>query len=213
MRRRLRYALFDLDNTVYPPSCGLMKEIGNRINLFMVQRLGIPPEEVGRTREDFLRAFGTTLNALRRYHAVDPDEFLAFVHDIPLGRYLRYDGALDRMLGRLDLGKAVFTNADAHHARRVLARLGVLRHFEWIIDIHMLDFVNKPDRRAYLKALDFVGALPEQCVLVEDSLKNASAALEIGMTTVLVGEGPGTDGAHRRIARVTDLESVLESRT
>ncbi len=209
MSKSLRYAFFDLDNTVYPPSCGLMREIGDRINLFMVERLGIAPEEVGRTREDFLRAFGTTLNALRRYHAVDPDEFLAFVHDIPVDRYLRYDAPLDRMLQRLKLRKAVFTNADARHARRVLARLGVLRHFEWIIDIHMLDFINKPDRRAYLKALDLVGALPEECVLVEDSLKNAAAARELGLTTVLVGDNARTDGAHHRIERVTDLERVL----
>lgn len=212
MERSFRYALFDLDNTLYPPSCGLMKEIGNRINLFMAERLGIPREEVGRTREDFLKAFGTTLNALRRYHDVDPDEFLAFVHDIPLERYLQYDRTLDGMLERLDIGKAVFTNADAQHARRVLARLGVLRHFEWIIDIHMLEFVNKPDRRAYLKALDLIGVRPEECVLVEDSPKNAAAAREIGMTVVLVGEGGRTDGAHHHVAKVTDLEGILGPR-
>lgn len=209
MRKNLRYALFDLDNTVYPASSGLMKEIGNRINRFMVERLGIGPEEVGRTRDDFLKAFGTTLNALRRYHAVDPDDFLSFVHDIPLEQYLRYDAALDQMLGRLDLGKVIFTNADASHARRVLACLGVLRHFESIIDIHLLDFVNKPDRRAYLKALDFISALPEECVLVEDSLKNARTARELGMTTVLVGEGTRADGAHHHIARITDLEELI----
>lgn len=209
MKKNLRYVFFDLDNTVYPPSCGLMKEIGNRINRFMVERLGIGPEEVSRRRDDFLKDFGTTLNALRRYHAVDPDEFLAFVHDIPLDRYLQYDPALDQMLGRLDLKKVIFTNADAQHARRVLARLGILRHFESIIDIHLLEFVNKPDRRAYLKALDFISALPEECILVEDSLKNLIPAGKLGMTTVLVGEGTRADGAHHHIARITDLENLF----
>src|SRR5512139_1029033 len=54
----LRCAFFDLDNTLYPASSGLMKEIGNRINLFMVERLGIDKNEVSKTRDELLRAFG-----------------------------------------------------------------------------------------------------------------------------------------------------------
>ena len=64
VKENLRFALFDLDNTLYPKSCGLWDEIGNRINLYMIERLGMDPQDVGKRREDFLRAFGTTLNAL-----------------------------------------------------------------------------------------------------------------------------------------------------
>jgi len=201
--------LFDLDNTLYPSSCGLMREIGNRINRYMIERLGVVPADVSKMRDDFLKAFGTTLNALRRYYAVDPDEFLDFVHDIPLVPFLQHEPALDQMLGRLELRKVIFTNADARHARRVLSRLGILRHFESIIDIHMLEFVNKPDHRAYLKALDFASVQAEECVLIEDSARNLAPAGRLGMTTVLVGEGTRTDGAHYHIARITDLENLL----
>jgi putative hydrolase of the HAD superfamily len=187
----------------------LWDAIGNRINHYMIERLGVSPEEVSRKRSDFLKAFGTTLNALRRYYSVDPDEFLAFVHDIPLARYLQYQPTLDRMLGSFELRRIIFTNADAQHARRVLSHLGILRHFESIIDIHMLEFVNKPDRRAYLKALDFVAAQPQECVLVEDSLANIMPARQLGMTTVMVGEGLKTDGAHYHIDRITDLTNLL----
>lgn len=209
MRKTLRCIFFDLDNTVYPRSCGLMRAIGDRINRYMVERLDIKPADVSKTRDDFLKAFGTTLNALRRFYSVDPDEFLDFVHDIPVSRHLQYEPALDQMLERLEVNKIIFTNADARHARRVLTRLGILRHFESIIDIHMLDFVNKPDRRAYFKAMDFALVRPEECVLVEDSLANIISAREIGMTTVMVGEGLRTDGAHYHINRITDLEGLL----
>ena len=209
MRKTLRCIFFDLDNTVYPRSCGLMRAIGDRINRYMVERLDIRPADVSKTRDDFLKAFGTTLNALRRFYNVDPDEFLDFVHDIPVSRHLQYEPALDQMLERLEVNKIIFTNADARHARRVLTRLGILRHFESIIDIHMLDFVNKPDRRAYFKAMDFALVRPEECVLVEDSLANIISAREIGMTTVMVGEGLRTDGAHYHINRITDLEGLL----
>jgi putative hydrolase of the HAD superfamily len=187
-----------------------MREIGNRINLYMIERLGVAPDEVSKMRDDFLRAFGTTLNALRRYYPVDPDEFLDFVHEIPLVPFLQYEPALDRMLGRLGLRKIIFTNADARHARRVLSRLGILRHFESIIDIHMMDFVNKPDRRAYLKALDFASVRAEECVLIEDSARNLAPAEKLGMTTVHVREGARTDGAHYHIERITDLEDLLD---
>ena len=209
MKETLRCALFDLDNTLYPKSCGLWQEIGNRINRYMTERLGIHEREVSERRDQFLKAFGTTLNALRHYYSVDPDEFLAFVHDIPLGRYLQYDPALDSMLERLKLRKIIFTNADAQHARRVLSRLGLMRHFESIIDIHLLEFVNKPDPRAYMKALEFVPARPEECVLIKDSLANIIPARHLGMTTVLVGGGPDSNGANYRIERITDLEEIF----
>lgn len=209
MKDILKCALFDLDNTLYSRSCGLWQEIGNRINLYMVERLGMDPKEVGKKRDDFLKAFGTTLNALRRYYSVDPDEFLNYVHNIQLDRYLRYDPELDRMLGRLNLHKIIFTNADAKHARRVLARLGIMHRFEFIIDIHMLDFLNKPDRRAYLRALEFASAKPEECLLIEDSMANIIPAVKLGMTTVLVGQGPESDGAHHHIQHITDLEKLL----
>lgn len=209
--RNSRYALFDLDNTLYPSACGLWDEIGNRISLYMVERLGIDRAIVGHTRDEFMRVFGTTLNALRRHYSVDPDEFLGFVHDIPLERYLGYDPDLDRMLEQLDMRKAVFTNADAPHARRVLSRLGIARHFEWIVDIHVLEFINKPDPRSYRRALDLVGARAEECVLLEDSMVNIVPAVRMGMTTVLVGGGSGMAGAHHQVERVTDLEALLNA--
>jgi putative hydrolase of the HAD superfamily len=212
LKEDLRYGLFDLDNTLYPQSCGLWDEIGNRINLFMVERLGMDPDEVGRKRKMFLKGFGTTLNALRRYYTVDPDEFLEFVHDIQLSRYLQYNPDLDRMLGELKLRKAIFTNADAKHARRVLSRLGLTHHFDSIIDIHLLEFLNKPDRRSYLKALDFVSASPEECILIEDSLANILPARKLGIATVMVGGRPDEDGADFHIERITELEALLSHR-
>jgi putative hydrolase of the HAD superfamily len=209
LKKILRCVFFDLDDTLYPRSSGVMQVIGHRINQYMIERLKFEPADVVRLRDEYLHKFGTTLNALRRFYAVDPDEYLDFVHDISIGNYLHYEPALDQMLGRLRMNKIIFTNADAKHARRVLSRLGIIRHFESIIDIHMLDFVNKPDRRAYLKALDFASVRAEECVLVEDSIVNIITAARLGMTTVYVGDRLRTDGAHYRISRIADLESLL----
>jgi putative hydrolase of the HAD superfamily len=204
----LNCALFDLDNTLYPKSCRLMEEIGNRMNLYMDERLGIPPDKVREIRDSLLASHGTTLNGLRRRWDVDPDDFLSFVHDIPLERFIDRDEALDRMLAALPLRKIVFTNADARHARRVLSRLGVLRHFEAIIDIHLVEFCNKPDPRAYRTALEFAGIRPEECVLLEDYPPNIRTAKAMGITTVLVGNG----GNNKEDAAAADyiIDNVLE---
>jgi putative hydrolase of the HAD superfamily len=186
-----------------------MAEIGNRIDRYMIERLEMSPDEVSKKRKAFLKDFGTTLNALRRYYAVDPDEFLAFVHDIRLNLHLQYEPALDHMLESMPIKKILFTNADAQHARRVLLHLGIMHHFESIIDIHLLEFINKPNPRAYVKALDFLSAQAEECVLVEDSLANILPAKQLGMITVVVGEGTRIDGAHYHIQRITDFEGLL----
>ena len=209
MKENLRFVMFDLDNTLYPKACGLWEEIGNRINLYMIERLGMDPQDVTKQRQDFLHTFGTTLNALRRYYPVDPNDFLDFVHDIPLDQYIQYDPELDGMLARMKLRKIIFTNADAKHARRVLSRLRIMRHFESIVDIHLLDFLNKPDQRSYVKALDFVEAQPEECILIEDSAANIEGARRIGITTVMVGGRPGKGGADYHIESITELEKLL----
>ena len=213
----LRCALFDLDNTLYPQSCGLMAEIGRRMNQYMNERLGIPADKVRAIRDSLLVTHGTTLNGLRRHHEVDPDDFLSFVHDIPLEGFINCDESLDQMLTALPLRKIVFTNADARHARRVLSRLGIIRHFEAIIDIHLVEFCGKPDPRAYHTVLEFVGVRPEECVLLEDYPANIQTARAMGITTVLVaddGKAGGNDAVAdyviNRVVELADLPGIKE---
>ena len=207
----IRFLLLDLDNTLYQPDTGLWEAIGHRINQYMIERLGFHPEEVKERRDAYLHLFGTTLNALRHYHHVDADDFLSYVHDLPLERHLPENPELDSMLARLPQRKVIFTNADAPHALRVLSRLGIRRHFEQIFDIHGMDFICKPDPRAYEKVLELIGARPEECVFADDSLQNLVPARVMGMTTVLVGPEEDAAGANYCIRNILEIESVLKS--
>src|SRR5512143_3915214 len=90
----LRYALFDLDNTLYPADSGLWEAIAARINLYITERMRLSPAEVTAIRRRYLTAFGTTLNGLRLEYAIDPLDYLNFVHDLPLASYLRPRPAL-----------------------------------------------------------------------------------------------------------------------
>jgi len=205
----LRFALFDLDDTLYPSSTGLWEAIGERINLYMIKRLGLDLSEARALRDHYLSSFGTTLNGLRHEFNIDAEDYLAFVHDLPLDQYLQPDPALNGMLARLPLAKIIFTNSDQPHVGRVLARLGVARHFQQIIDIRALDFVNKPDPRAYARVLEMIRARPQECLFVEDSRRNLLPARELGMLTVWVSEHGLPDGVDYQIPNVIQLERIL----
>ena len=122
----LRVILFDLDDTLYARSCGLWPAIGQRINDYMMERLSLPPEVAIAMRQVYLDKYGTTLNGLRAEFGIDTEDYLAYVHDLPLERYLEPSRDLDQMLARLPLRKVIFTNSDAIGLIRPSGRLRVL---------------------------------------------------------------------------------------
>lgn len=202
--------LFDLDDTLYQPSSGVWRAIGERINRFMAERVGIPVERVAALRERYFVTFGTTLNGLRVNHGVDPEEYLAFVHDIPLDRLLAEDLPLQAMLARLPQRKVIFSNADRAHAERVLQRLGVANEFEQIIDIHSLGFINKPEPEAYTRAMALLGiAGAQECAIIDDQLRNLLPPKALGMRTVWVHPTGGEAEADFHIRSILELPDCL----
>lgn len=182
----LRLLFFDLDDTLYSPQTGLWPVIGERITLFIQERLGLPFEAAQALRRRYAQEYGVTLAGLRQHHAIDPDDYLEFVHRLPLENYLQPNPALNGMLARLPLPKAVLTNADAGHASRVLERLGITRHFRQIVDIRALGYINKPRPEAYQRAAELLSVAPAECVLIDDLPHNLPPARALGMVTILV---------------------------
>jgi len=179
---------FDLDETLYPKGSGLWEAIRERMAGYMMQRLDLPVEEVEILRRKYFEQYGTTLRGLQKHHQVDTDEYLAYVHDIPLGNYLQPASGLRELLTSLPQRKWIFTNADAAHARRVLETLELSGCFDGIADIRALDFACKPELEAYHKVLARAGEQdPSRCVLLDDSPRNLVPAMALGFTTVLVG--------------------------
>jgi pyrimidine 5'-nucleotidase len=163
------------------------KIIRERVALYMVERLGLPADQVPHMRRQYFEAYGTTLRGLQHHHQVDADDYLAYVHDLPLEQYLRPDPALRRMLLSLPQPRWIFTNADAFHAHRVLNVLGLPDCFTGIIDIRAVDFACKPEPEAYRRALECAGSTdPSRSVLFDDSISNLGGAHRLGFTTVWI---------------------------
>ncbi len=203
----IKYILFDLDDTLYATSAGLMQEISQRMNEYLITRIGIDPNDVARVRLDYWERYGTTLRGLYIEWHIDAQEFLDYVHDIPIAQFIEPDPELDEMLARLPARKFIFTNAPENHARRVLSALGIERHFERIFDINFIHYESKPTASAYERVLEALGAQGEECLMIDDSARNLAPARALGMRTVWL-DGKGVEEAHE--AAETIFKGIYE---
>jgi putative hydrolase of the HAD superfamily len=193
---RFTTIFFDLDDTLYPSSVGLWGAIKERMNLYMTERMGIPKDEVPVMREQYFKMYGTTLRGLQARHHVDVDEYLAYVHDLPLKDYLTPDPLQREIIASLPTRKLIFTNADVNHARRVLSILQLDDLFETIIDINAIAPYCKPMPESFAIAQELADEPdPRKCVMIDDLSRTTRAALEVGMPSILYGTDEPTPDA------------------
>ncbi len=203
---------FDLDETLYPSTSGLWGAIRERIDLYMRSRLNLPAEEISPLRRRLFVTYGTTMRGLEAEFGIDQEEYLAFVHDLPLTEYLKPDPAVRNMLQGYTQRKIIFTNADTNHARRVLNVLQLDDCFERIIDIHTISPYCKPMPEAFRIALEVSGETDAgRCVMIDDAPSNLAAARQIGFYTVRTGKAEPGPEYHSSIVFVTDLPQALEA--
>jgi len=180
--------LFDLDNTLYPLESGLGRDISERITDYVAQLTGLPRAQAQALQKRYLDEHGLTLRGLMLHHGVDPHDYHAMFADLPL-EMLAHDAELVAAMARLPGRRLVFTNADAGHAARVLARLGLAELFDGVFHIESADFVPKPDARAFERLIAAHAIRPETTAFFEDRALNLAPAAALGMITVLVGQG------------------------
>ena len=208
---RFTHFFFDLDETLYPSSSGLWMLIRDRINTYMRERLGFSPEQIETVREQYFRDYGTTLRGLQANHHVDMDDYLAFVHDVPLDS-IAPDPALRATLEGLAARKFIFTNADCAHAGRVTRAVGVDGLFEMCIDVHAIAPYCKPMPESFDLALKAAGSPdPHKCVLLDDQGRVTRAARALGMYTVLVGKDDPGFYADEALERASDLPLLVKN--
>ena len=182
--------VFDLDNTLYPPSCNLFEQIDVKMRAFISELLNVEGDEAYRLQKQYYRDHGTTLAGLMKIHGVKPEEFLKSVHDIDVS-VVPQNEALARALQRLPGRRLVFTNGTVAHAKRVLDRIGIHDHVEDIFDIAHADFIPKPKMETFERFLAKHDVDPKRAAMFEDLDRNLAPAHELGMTTVLVRSTEG----------------------
>lgn len=202
---------FDLDDTLYPADSGLWNAIKERMNMYMREKLNIPAEQVSDLREKYYREFGTTTRGLQEYHDLDTQDFLAYVHDIPLKDYLAPDPNLRLIIASLPTRNLIFTNADVHHAERVLAALGLRDLFTGIVDVNSIAPYCKPMPNAFRIAMQRAGETdPRACVMIDDLPHTTRAAKQLGMFSLLMGNTYSNGDANAHLTDWAQLRDILE---
>ena len=177
--------VFDLDNTLYPHHTNLFSQIDVRMTAYVSELLTLSREDARKLQKELYLKYGTTLNGLMELHGIDPDDFLAKVHDIDYS-WLKPDPVLGAAIRRLPGRKFIFTNGDRGHAERAARQLGILENFDDIFDIVAADLLPKPIRATYEKFAELHAVTGPNAVMFEDLARNLSVPKALGMTTVLV---------------------------
>jgi putative hydrolase of the HAD superfamily len=137
------YLLFDLDETLYPASCGLMQAVSERMTAFVAEYLGLPEAKAVELRRGLSLRYGTTLTGLMREHGLaDPERYLAYTHDVEVERILRHlgvQGLFERIFDIRFNGLA--GKPDAAVYPRVLKTLGRRSEEVLLID-NRLDYLQ-----------------------------------------------------------------------
>jgi putative hydrolase of the HAD superfamily len=194
---RFSTIFFDLDDTLYPASCGLWPAIKARMTAYMDERMHISQDEIPRLREKYFREYGTTLRGLQANYDVNVQDYLAYVHDLPLKDYLHPNPIQQQVLASLPTHNWIFTNADVPHAQRVLRQLQIEQYFADIVDVNRMDPYCKPSPEAFKIAMSVAGESdPSKCVMMDDLPHTTRAAKDLGLYAILYGKstlGPDMD--------------------
>jgi putative hydrolase of the HAD superfamily len=192
--------IFDLDNTLYPVSCRLFDQIHARMTRFIADRLDLTAEAALVVQKTYFREHGTTLRGLMTVDRIDPDDFLAFVHEVDLS-CVPQDPVLVAALSALPGRKIVHTNGSRRHAERLLDHLGIAESFCGILDIAAAAYQPKPALAGYHELLRRHQVAPLTALMIEDMAKNLVPAAALGMTTAWVRNpvdwaAAGSEGDH-----------------
>ena len=171
---------------------------------------GVAEKDAPALREQYFKMYGTTLRGLQARHNIDTEGFLAFVHDLPLSDYIAPDPVQRDVIASLPNRKLIFTNADANHARRVLAALKLDDLFDGIVDIHAVSPYCKPMPESFAIAQELANEPdPRKCVMIDDLPRTTRAALDAGMASVLYGTEEPTAEASGVFMNWKDLPILL----
>lgn len=222
---RPRVWIFDMDDTLYNASAGMFDEIHARMRAFIADALGVGEPRAVEFQRAYWAKYGATFLGLERHHGIAPEKFLEKTHDfdpVPLVRTALPARHICASIRRLPGRKVLLTNGPKHYVQQILKSLHLQGVFNFVLTSSDMRIMSrwrcKPDNAILCRILSRLGAKPEDCVLIEDSLKNIKAAHSLHMKTVwCVGYSRGFRGSRPGyvdavIDNVTELSHVCMRR-
>ena len=181
--------VFDLDNTLYPPSARLFDQIEVRMVRWVMDALKVDKDRANYLRKHYWQTYGTTLAGLMREHDLDPGPYLHDVHDISMD-VLTPDPVLAARIKALPGRRIIYTNGTAPYAERVVKARGLDGLFDAVYGVEHASFLPKPERAAFEQVFTTDNLDTTKAVMFEDDPRNLAAPHAMGMGTVHVAPTP-----------------------
>ena len=188
LNKKINTWIFDLDNTLYSADSGIFQQVHDLMGKFVSSHLNIDIEDAKIIQKNYYKQHGTTLRGMMDNHGVDPDHFLAEVHNLDysiVGPNHKLNEALKKLQGR----KIIYTNANMQHALDVLERIELSNFFDEIYDIKMANYIPKPELAPYEQMIAQFDIETKSSAMFDDIAKNLVPAKAVGFTSVWIDAG------------------------
>ena len=104
-------------------------------------------------------------------------------------------------------GLRLAIGSSSKNAKFILSRIGLSDFFDAVSDGTNIS-KSKPDPEVFLKAAEFLGLKPEECLVVEDAVFGVDAAHAGGMKAVAVGDAAAQLKAENQLERVGWMNNI-----
>ena len=130
-------------------------------------------------------------------------ELLAQMSPADLSQEVR--STLDALRAR---GLKLAVGSSSKNAKFILQRIGLSDYFDAVSDGTNISR-SKPDPEVFLKAAEYLGLAPSDCLVVEDAVSGVEAAHAGGMKAATVGDAAGRGCGDFILSRFADLLAYI----
>lgn len=105
-------------------------------------------------------------------------------------------------------GYGIALGSSSKNAKFILERVGLTDAFDRISDGNNIT-KSKPDPEVFVKAAEYLGERPEDCLVVEDAEAGIDAGIAGGMKTAAIGDAVNCGKADYALQTFSDLLKIL----
>lgn len=117
------------------------------------------------------------------------------------------DEVRDTLMELRNRGYKLAIGSSSKNTRTILERIGLGDFFDEISDGTNIS-KSKPDPEVFLKAAEFIGEKPEDCLVVEDAMAGIEAAFRGGFKSAGLGEANNHEYVTYKMNSISDLLSI-----
>lgn len=156
--------------------------------------------------------------ATTRYSAAQREELAAYKNNVYIGLLQsltpldRLDGVTQTLAELRNRGYKLAIGSSSKNAPVILDKIGYGDYFDAVSDGNNITR-SKPDPEVFLCAADMLGALPEECLVVEDADAGIKAAADGGFVAAGIGSAANSALTAIKLNTFSDLLEFCPSLT